>query len=49
MTMHGLEQFITVPTRESNIPDLVLSSQPIISNVCVVPGMSDHEVIILSM
>ena len=34
------------PTRNTHILDLVLSSQPqLISDVSVIPGMSDHEAV----
>ena len=43
---YGLEQLITQPTRGNNILDLVFSTQPnIISNLQIIPGISDHEAI----
>jgi len=42
----ALEQQVKEPTRGTRILDLVLSLQPqLISNVSVIPGMSDHEAI----
>ena len=41
----SLEQFITSPTRGSNTLDLTFSSQSIISDTSIVPGMSDHEAV----
>ena len=42
----GLEQLIQNPTRGSNILDLLLTTQPqLLSNIQVVPGISDHEAI----
>ena len=46
MNDYGFEQFVTQPTREDHLLDLVLSTDPeIIENVQVVPGISDHEAI----
>ena len=46
----NLEQMVQQPTRQKNILDLVLSSHPdMISNVDVVPGMSDHEIIVFDI
>ena len=46
MNDYGFEQFVTQPTREDHLLDLVLSTNPdIIENVQVVPGISDHEAI----
>ena len=43
---YGLEQLINQPTRGNNILDLVFSTQPnTISNVQVIPGITDHEAI----
>ena len=43
----GLKQLITQPTRVNNILDLVFCIQPnIISNLQVIPGISDHETIL---
>ena len=38
-----MEQFVTSPTRQNNILDLVFSTHHKISNLSTVPGMSDHE------
>ena len=46
---YSLEQFVIFPTRDNNILDLVFSSQPMISQISVVPGMSDHEAILFSV
>ena len=44
MNNYGFEQFVTQPTREGHVLDLVLSTNPgIIENVQVVPRISDHE------
>ena len=46
MNNYGFEQFVTQPTRENHLLDLVLSTNPdIIENVQVVLGISDHEAI----
>ena len=39
----SLEQFVTSPTRGNYTLDLTFSSQSIISDTSIVPGMSDHE------
>ena len=42
----ALEQQVKEPTRSTHILDLVLSSQPqLISDVSVIPSMSDHEAV----
>ena len=41
----SLEQYVTEPTRQNNILDLVLSSNNNIHNLNVVPGISDHDAI----
>ena len=42
----GLEQFVTQPTRNNHILDLVFTSQPeLISDINVVPGISNHEAV----
>jgi len=48
---HSLEQLVHSPTRDNNINlDLVFSTQPgLISEVCVVPGISDHEAVTFSI
>ena len=38
-----LEQFVTSPTQQNNILDLVFSTHHKISNLSTVPSMSDHE------
>ena len=39
----GLEQFVTPPTRRESILDLVFSN---ISDLSIIPGMSDHEAVV---
>ena len=41
----SLEQYVTEPTRQNNILDLVLSNNNNIHNLNVVPGISDHDAI----
>ena len=42
-----LEQLVQVPTRLDNILDLILTTMPdSVSNIKVIPGMSDHEAVI---
>ena len=38
-----LEQFVTTPTCQNNILDLVFSTHQRISDLSTVPGMSDHD------
>ena len=45
----SLEQFVTSSTRGSNTLDLTFSSQPIISDTSIVPGMSDHEAVLFTV
>ena len=43
---YGFEQFVSQPTRDNHLLDLILSTNPdIIKNVQVVPGISDHKAI----
>lgn len=45
---HALTQYVSDPTRPASLKtlDLVLSSVPsLVSNVCVQPGMSDHDIV----
>jgi len=42
----SLEQFVSDPTRNENILDLVFTSLPTVSDISVVPGMSDHEAVL---
>ena len=44
-----LEQFVTSPTRGSNTLDLTFSSQSIISDTSIVPGMLDHEAVLFTV
>ena len=47
---YGLEQLVMSPTRNDNTLDLILTTQPdLISNLAVVPGMSDHKAIIFDL
>ena len=44
---HGLEQLLDEPTRNNHSMDLVLSTYlEIICDVTVVPGMSDHGILL---
>ena len=46
LNVFKLEQQVKQPTRSTYILDLVMSSQPqLISDVSVIPGMSDHEAV----
>ena len=45
----SLEQCVTSPTRGSNTLDLTFSSQSIISDTSIVPGMSDHEAVLFTI
>ena len=42
----SLEQFIHLPTHQDSILDFVFSSHPKISNLGIVPDISDHDTII---
>ena len=43
---YGLELLVYQPTRQGNILDIILTSDPdMITNVDIAPGISDHEVI----
>ena len=42
----GLEQFVTSPTRWESILDLVFSTYSNISDLSIIPGMSDHEAVV---
>jgi len=42
----GLEQFVTSPTRQENILELVFSTCSNISDLQIIPGMSNHEVVV---
>ena len=40
----SMEQLVGEPTRNNNLLDLILSTEPsIITNVTTVPGISDHK------
>ena len=46
MNDYGFEQFVDLPTRGNHILDLVIPPHPdMVSQVEVVPGISDHEAI----
>ena len=47
---HGLTQLVKEPTRDDNILDLVLTnSVNIINNVKVIPGISDHDMVLFEV
>ena len=49
---HALTQYVSSPTRPASMKtlDLVLSSVPsLVSNVRVVPGMSDHDIVMFNI
>jgi len=47
---YGLEQLVYQPTRQGTILDIVLASHPeMITGVDVVPGISDHEVVLFDI
>ena len=47
---YGLEQLVYQPTRQGNILDIILTSDPdMITNVDTAPGISDHEVILFDI
>ena len=47
---HGLEQFVNAPTRGSNVSDLLFCSHPnFISSTEIIPGISDHEAILIAL
>ena len=47
---HCLDQLIHLPTRNNIILVLVFSTQPnLISEICIIPGISDHEVVTFSI
>ena len=47
---YGLEQLAYQPTRQENILDIILSSDPVmITNVDTAPGISDHKVILFDI
>lgn len=44
---YGLTQFVTCPTRNNNVLDLVFSNSPsLVNNVNVIPGISDHMAVV---
>lgn len=44
---YGLTQFVTCPTRNNNLLDLVFSNSPsLVNNVNVIPGISDHMAVV---
>ena len=45
----GFEQYVASPTRKDNILDLVFSTFSIVSDLNIVPGMSDHEAIVFHL
>ena len=47
---HGLTQLVKEPTRDDNILDLVLTNNVnIINNVRVIPGISDHDMVLFEV
>ena len=47
---NGLEQLVLEPTRGKNVLDLIFCSYPhIISDINIIPGMSDHEAILFNL
>ena len=47
---HGLTQLVKAPTTDDNILDLVLTNNVnIINNVRVVPGISDHDMVLFEV
>ena len=47
---HGLDQLVTEATRGNNILDLILCSHPhIISDINIIPGISDHEALLFCL
>ena len=47
---HNLEQFVNLPTGQSHALNLVFTSTPsLIMEPHTAPGMSDHEIVILSI
>jgi len=45
----GLEPFVTSPTRQESILDLVFSTYSNISDLQIIPGMSEHEAVVFSI
>jgi len=45
----SLEQSVTYSTRNDNILDLIFNTYPILTQISVVPGMSDHEAVLFSV
>lgn len=47
---NAVQQIVTTPTRERNILDLFVTNRPSLLNRCeVIPGISDHEVVLVDM
>ena len=47
---HGLTQLVKEPTRKDNILDIVLTNNDeIVNNVRVVPGISDHDMVLFGV
>lgn len=47
---NAVQQMVTTPTRERNILDLFVTNRPSLLNQCeVIPGKSDHEVVLVDM
>ena len=46
----NLTQMVTEPTRQDNILELILTSNPIlVSAVTCVPGLSDHDIVLIEV
>ena len=46
----NLTQMVTEPTRQDNILDLILTSNPIlVSAVTCIPGLSDHDIVLIEV
>ena len=48
MTDTGLEQYVYQPTCQNNILDLLFPTHPRLSNLEIIPGISDHDAIIFN-
>lgn len=47
---HGLLQYVTEPTRESSILDLLFCNSPnFVNTTTVIPGLSDHHAVVASI
>lgn len=47
---HGLLQYVTEPTRENSILDLLFCNSPnLVNSTTVIPGLSDHHAVVASI